>query len=410
MSKPGRIVAIDTLRGFALLGILLMNIMSFSMPEIAYFNPSAYGFHLWFDQLTYFIVHVIADQKFMSIFSMLFGASVMLIITKMEGKGHSPLRYHYVRNFWLLLLGLLHSLLIWVGDILTIYALSAFLLYPLRRLSPRWQFGVGLALFLSPALTYLWGGLVVPTLDDPAIAELSAMWKPSAAALQATIDLYQGPYQPPAMRPISDGGDGPVGDAVGVYYLAFLHNFFARALGMMLMGMALFTWGVLTAKRSDAFYRWMMGIGLTVGPGLSIVGLALNSRAEWSAVFSPFFGQVLNLLATPLTATGYVALIMLWSRTALWRRLQDALSSVGRMALTNYIGQSVLATFIFHGWGLGLFGSVGRAMQIGFVVAIWAFQLVLSVWWMQRFRYGPLEWLWRSLSLWRLQPMRKVVS
>ena len=176
---------------------------------------------------------------------------------------------------------------------------------------------------------------------------------------------------------------------------------------MMLIGMALFSWGVVTADKSTTFYHRMLLIGLSVGPALSIIGLLLHAQNGWNALYSPFAGQIFNHVATLFTASGYVALIMLWSRTDRWRKLQDALANVGKMALTNYIGQSLIATFIFYGWGLGLFGGVNRAAQLLLVAAIWGFQIVFSSWWLARFRYGPLEWLWRSLALGRLQPLRK---
>ena len=118
-------------------------------------------------------------------------------------------------------------------------------------------------------------------------------------------------------------------------------------------------------------------------------------------------GRIPNLLATPLVVFGYVGLIMLWSRTPLWAGLQARLAATGRMALTNYIGQSLLGTFVFYGFGLGLFGSVNRIGQLGVVLLIWLLQLWLSPIWLRHFRYGPLEWAWRSLSHFRLQPLRR---
>lgn len=398
-----RIVAIDTLRGFALLGILLMNIMYFAMPQLAYFNLTPYYSTEWYDRLTFTIVEVIANQKFMALFSILFGASVMLITSKMEEKDNPSLRYHYVRNFWLLLIGLAHSTFIWSGDVLALYAVSAFFLYPIRKLAARWHFILGLVIFLSAAPIYWLAGEILPFLDDDAIAELVEFWEPSEAEKQALIEQYRGPYQ------LANTYENPqdISDGVGIYYLTLLYNFFTRALGMMMMGMALFTWGILTASKSDIFYRRLVFIGLGIGLGLSVIGVILHEQYNWHALYSPFFGRIPNHVATPFTAFGYIGLIMLWSRTDLWRRLQDGLSDVGRMALTNYIVQSVIGTFIFYGWGLGLFGSVNRATQLLFVLGIWIFQIFFSVWWMARFRYGPLEWLWRSLSLWQIQSIRR---
>lgn len=334
-----RIVAIDTLRGFALLGILLMNIMYFAMPQLAYFNLTPYYSTEWYDRLTFALVEVIANQKFMALFSMLFGASVMLITSKMEEKGNNPLRYHYVRNFWLLLIGLAHSTFIWSGDVLALYAVSAFFLYPIRKLAARWQFILGLMIFLSAAPTYWLAGEIIPFLDNDAITELVEFWEPPEAEKQAIVEEYLGAYQFASAYENENTQD--IGDGVGIYYLALLYNFFTRALGMMMMGMALFTWGVLTSSKSAVFYRRMVFIGLGVGLGLSIIGVILHEQYNWHVFYSPFFGRIPNHVATPFTAFGYIGLIMLWSRTDLWRRLQDGLSNVGRMALTNYIGRSM---------------------------------------------------------------------
>ncbi len=402
-ANPQRIIAIDTLRGFALLGILLMNIMFYAMPQIAYFNPTTLFGAAWYDRLAYALVHVVAENKFMALFSLLFGASVVLITNKTASKGSNPARYHYTRNFWLLVIGLMHMNLLWSGDVLALYAVSAFVLYPLRKLATRRQFVLGLVIFLSPVLVYWAAGAAAAQLDDASIAGLVDVWQPSAAMIQTKIDSYLGAYRLATTYESTDTESL----AAGFYYIALLYNFFTRALGMMLIGMALFSWGVVTAGKSRAFYRRLLLIGLSVGPLLSIIGLVLHEQKGWDALYSPFAGQLFNHVATPFTAFGYVALIMLWSRTDLWRNVQDGLANVGKMALTNYIGQSLIATFIFYGWGLGLFGSVNRAAQLLFVVAIWGFQLIFSSWWLTRFRYGPLEWLWRSLTYGRLQPLSK---
>lgn len=398
-----RIIAIDTLRGFALFGILLMNIMFYAMPQIAYFNPTTLFGAAWYDRLAYGLVHVVAENKFMALFSLLFGASVVLITNKTESKGSNPARYHYTRNFWLLVIGLIHMNLLWSGDVLALYAVSAFVLYPLRKLATRRQFVLGLVIFLSPVLVYWAAGAAAAQLDDASIAGLVDVWQPSAAMIQAKIDSYLGSYRLATSYESTDTQSL----AAGFYYIALLYNFFTRALGMMLIGMALFSWGVVTAGKRPAFYRRLLLIGLSVGPVLSIIGLVLHEQNGWNALYSPFAGQIFNYVATPFTAFGYVALMMLWSRTDRWRNLQDGLANVGKMALTNYIGQSLIATFIFYGWGLGLFGSVNRAAQWLFVVAIWGLQIIFSSWWMTRFRYGPLEWLWRSLTYGRLQPLNK---
>lgn len=395
-----RIVAIDTLRGFALLGILLMNIMSFAMPAVAYYNPTVYGGQEWYNRLTYAFVHVLADQKFMALFSLLFGASVTLLLTKLREREQNAARFHYTRNFWLLVIGILHSLL-WYGDILAIYAVSAFVLFFFRNMQARWQFIIGLLLFLSPALLYFGADAIINTTYDGDYSTLEAVWNPPAEVLNAEVEAVQAGEL--ASDPFSEAGD----NALGIYTLAFAYNAFIRALGMMLIGMAFFTWGIVTAQKSDAFYRRLLLVGFGVGIPLAVLGLWLHESANWAVTYSPMIGQIPNLLATPLIASAYVALIMLWSRTELWQALQLRLAAVGQMALTNYILQTLLATFLFYGYGLGWFGTLDRFAQLGVVLAIWGLQLVISPLWMARFRYGPLEWLWRTLSYGKLQPIRR---
>ncbi|RMF48463.1 MAG: DUF418 domain-containing protein [Anaerolineae bacterium] len=174
---------------------------------------------------------------------------------------------------------------------------------------------------------------------------------------------------------------------------------------MMLVGMAFYRWGILSAQRDARFYRRMAAWGF--GLGLPLVGWGLFQyyAHHWEATYSLFIGRIPNHLATPLIASGYIALVMLWSRSTRGRGMQERLVAVGRTALSNYIGQSLLGTFLFYGWGLGLFARFDRLALMGFIAGIWALQLALAPWWLRRFRYGPLEWLWRSLSHFRPQPL-----
>ncbi|MEM8862459.1 MAG: DUF418 domain-containing protein [Chloroflexota bacterium] len=397
-----RIVAIDILRGFALMGILVMNIMSFAMPDTAYYNPAAFGGDEWFNQLTYAVVHVMADQKFMALFSLLFGASVMLIINNLESKGEKTARFHYVRNFWLLIFGIVHATYIWAGDILMIYAACSFVLYFMRKLAPKWQFTLGLIIFLLPALGYIIGYEVVGEMPASDIATLESYWAPSDAELNAEIDYYLGNETDSAIA----WGEA-AGPAIDVYDVTALIEFFTRAFGMMLMGMALFSWGVITAQFSDQFYRRMVLTGFGIGVPIAALGVWFNSANNWAALESVFIGRIPNLIATPFVAAGYIGLVMLWSRSEIWAGLQQRLAAAGRMALTNYIAQSIIGTFIFYGFGLGMYGSLNRLMLLPVVVIIWAIQLWYSPLWLRYFRYGPLEWLWRSLSHWKIQPIRR---
>lgn len=402
-----RITAIDLLRGFALLGILLMNIASFAMPDVAYYNPTVFGGNDLLNRAVYSVTHVLVDQKIMAVFSMLFGASVMLLTNKLEAKGEKTARVYFLRNFWLLIIGLIHAAFIWSGDILIIYALCSFVLYFLRRLPTKWQFGLGVTVFLLPSLLNVGIQLIVPAFAEADLASLNAYWQPTQTAVADDLALFQGTYsQQVAHRMTAETAvAGTYTNGQFFLDISLLTEFFLRALGMMLVGMAFYTWGILTAQRSDQFYKRMVWIGFGTGLPIVLAGLFLHNANGWRATYAIFTGRVPNHFATPLIASGYIALIMLWSRRPFLKGLQNRLTAVGQTALTNYIFQSLLATFIFYGFGLGLYGQLNRLAQLSVVVGIWGVQLLISHWWMARFRYGPLEWAWRTVTYWRWQPM-----
>ncbi|MEM7116642.1 MAG: DUF418 domain-containing protein [Chloroflexota bacterium] len=408
-----RIVAIDVLRGFALMGILLMNMSSFAMPSWAYSNPVAYGGDDIWNRLAFSFSHIFADQKMMALFSMLFGASVILVTRNMEKKGQSSFKFHYLRNFWLLIIGLLHSVLVWDGDILMIYAICSFVLYLLRKLSAKWQFGLGLFIFFVPAFYNVWANSALPSLQTADLQSLEVAWQPTDADIAEEITYYQGDYGNQVawrLGTADSGTDNTYTDGQAILDLGQTLEFFLRAFGMMLIGMAYYNWGVLTAKRSDDFYWKLAAVGFGLGLPLVLIGLFQFTANGWSATHSLFVGRNWNHLATPFIASGYIALVMLWSRSEFLNGLRDRLAAAGRMALTNYIGQSILGTFIFYGFGLGLFGSASRIQQWFFILLIWTIQLLFSKWWLSRYQYGPLEWLWRMLSRLQWQPLKKRVA
>ncbi len=403
-AKPARITAIDTLRGFALCGILVMNIMSFAMPDEAYYNPTIYGGDDLLNRLVYGFAHLFFDQKFMAIFSMLFGASVMLILSKARDKGTSGARIHYTRNFWLLVIGVLHGIFLWEGDILRIYAVCSFILFFFRNVKPRVQLVLGIIIFLLPSGANLFIANELPNLDAAGQQILVDNFAPSETVLAKDIALFQNRT---SLQPSYDLAASRGNEAQNLIDLALLVDILARALGMMLIGMSFYSLGILTAQRSQTFYRRMVFLGF--GVGFPIVGFGLYQYIlrDWEASYSLFVGRIPNHIATIFIASGYIALIMLWSKHDVWHRAQNSLAAVGRMALSNYIGQTLLATFVFYGYGLGLYGQFNRIAQLGVVIVIWTIQILVSPWWLKRFRYGPLEWLWRSLTYLRIESMRK---
>ena len=401
VSEAGRIHAIDILRGFAVLGILIVNIWTFAWLATTYPNPSAApggglaGIDLWI----WGAVNLFADTKFISIFSMLFGAGIALMSERMERRGASSRGLHYRRQFWLLALGLLHAYGIWHGDILVPYALCGFLLYPCRRWSPRrllWTGGVAIAV-----VVLLFGllQLSIPFVSAEERTALAAEWAPPPAQLDAEIAAMRGGWA--AQLPIRATYAAFV---QGIAFPAFL---LWRVGGLMLVGMALYKLGVLSGRRPAAFYRRLAGWGLGLGLPVVAAGLWYNVAGGFAWERSTFGGSLFNYVGSVGVFLGYVGLVMLVARGTRMAGVRARLAAVGRMALTNYIAQSVFCSLIFYGHGLGAFERAGSVACVGIVVAIWGLQLAWSPWWLARFRFGPLEWLWRTLSYGRRQPMRR---
>ena len=398
VAETGRIDAIDVLRGFALLGILVMNIQSFAMPQAAYFNPTAYGdleganLHVWL------LGRMLADQKFMTIFSMLFGAGIVLMAERAEARGGAG-RLHCRRMGWLIVIGLLHAHLLWFGDILFTYAVCGMAVYPLRRLSPGRLIALGTALLAVTSVLTVAAGLSLPHWPEDARAALTDEgWRPPPAAIEAELAVYRGGWLDQL----------PARSSAALGFQTFILVFWAfwRAGGLMLIGMALFKRGVFSAQRSPRFYAGLIAAAVLAGLPLQAYGLALDFARGWQ-VWSFFIGLQFNYWPSIAVSLGYVGAVMLVCRTASLRGLTRPFAAVGRTALTNYLLQTVLCTTIFYGHGLGLFGSVDRAGQMGVAAGVWALQLVASPLWLRRFRFGPAEWAWRSLTYGERQPLRR---
>lgn len=407
--RDERIVAIDILRGCAILGILLMNITNFAMPDAAYNNPTVYGGDDIFNRGLYGFLHIFADQKFMGIFSLLFGASAMLLIDKVREKGGKVARVHYLRNLWLLLFGLLHSIFLWAGDVLLVYALCALLLFFFRNLKASWQWILGIIIFLLPTIFNLLIAQQLSHWDTSRLENFQTVLLPSEASIAEELRIFRADYAEQVSyrvqaEPTNENPDYFISE------VAFLLEIFARSFGMMLIGMAFYNWGIVTAQRSQQFYRRLLLIGFGVGLPIVSFGLYQYIQHDWEASYALFMGRIPNHIATLLMVAGYVAVVMLWSEASAGQQLKKRLAAVGRMAFSNYIGQSILASLIFYGWGLGLYGHLDRVAQLAIVLLIWALQLIISPWWLARFHYGPLEWLWRCLSYWRIEKFRKEVQ
>lgn len=338
-------------------------------------NLDTPGTETWLDWAVGGFGEIFIDQKFMALFSMLFGAGIVLFADRAAAKGRRAGLLSLWRNLLLLLIGIAHSI-VWDGDVLVVYAIASPVLIAVRHWSPRLLAMLGVAtVMISPVAAWL------------------------------------------AQRTVGTGGEGlgeywfstgELSDAVGLFLLT---DFFARAIGMMLIGVALYRVGFLSGELAPALYRRVAVVGLTSGLGLASLGLALSVIDDFSPDFA-LVGTIPNTIGTIPASIGFAAAISLWNtkaaaapsgaRSAFWHlRLQ----AVGRMALTNYLAQTVLGVLVLT---LLLDGvDLTRTGVVVFVLLVWFLQLAWSAPWLDRFRWGPAEWLWRSATYRRVQPLKR---
>ena len=394
-----RIQSIDILRGVAVLGILIMNIQSFSMIMATYTNPMAYGNMEGINKWIWIISHIIANEKFMTLFSMLFGAGVVLLYERKSGQGKHSGRVHYFRNFWLLIFGLLHAFLLWHGDILVAYSLCGFFVFLFREKHPKTLLIWAGGFFIVPVILNLFTGWSLQFWSEEQINQTMLSWKPGAEVIQKEIAGMQGT--------IWEQFQTRLPETSMMLTFLFFWLIFWRVTACMLIGMALYKSGVLLAKKSKVYYQRMVLIGALLGLPLIILGVVLNFRFEWKMEFSMFIGNQFNYFASLALSMSYLGLIMLLSKSTNFNKLKSVFSAVGKMAFTNYILMSVLGGLIFYGHGLGLYGQVDRIFQVLLMFAIWGIILIISPFWLKRFYYGPLEWLWRVLTYWNFIPFKR---
>ena len=405
-----RYQSLDALRGFAVMGILLMNIIGFSMPMAAYVNPAAWGGADGPDFWAWAIAFVVIDGKMRGLFSLLFGASMLLIVERAEAKGEDATSVHLRRMFWLFLFGLIHFCFIWAGDILALYALCGAFALSLRALSVRGLIWMGSAFMLLNIL--LWAMTLLSVHDARfaalaigASAEAQAEFAAILAELGASggdrvrkdIALHLGSYGALVGSRISDVLGGLVGQ---------LFAYGPETIGLMAWGMALFKSGALTGA-------WAQGQYLRAASIAYAIGLPLSLMLVWAATSSGFdplvmadifyAGSMPPRMAVMLGHT----MLLLWLISRMRGRLLERIAATGRAAFSNYIATSIVMTTIFYGYGLGLYGGLPRAAVYLFVPPMWFAMLLWSKPWLDRFQYGPLEWLWRSLARGHRQPFNK---
>ena len=409
-TSSDRIFSLDMIRGVAVMGIFSVNVIAFAMIEAAYFNPPAYGGWHGADLGLWATNMLVIDGKMRTLFSMLFGASTLLVIERAELAGRSGPKVHIRRMLVLLGFGLIHFYLIWFGDILTLYAASGLVVFLFRKLSVQRLIALGAAFLVGGML--LFSGFMfsqfhadlaahAPGATQASIKEWNeglGSFYPSAAKIAEDKALHLGPWISFVSDNLRDWNQ------VIVNTLIFMPD----TIGLMLLGMAGYKSGFLTGEWSDADYRRVARTAIPIGlvACACIVAYDIYSNFYIVGVFAAFV-----ILATPfitVMAFGYAALIILLSRGQGW--LAQRIAAAGRSAFTNYLGTSLIATSVFYGWGLGLYGSLSRWQAWLLVPIVWAVMLAWSKPWLERFNYGPLEWAWRSLARGKLQAMRKPQS
>lgn len=405
--SASRIVTLDIIRGVAVMGIFSVNIIAFAMIEAAYFNPAASGGRTGADLIVWAANMILIDGKMRTLFSMLFGASMLLVIERAEASGRSGAVVHVRRMLVLLGFGLIHYYLIWFGDILTLYAVCGLIAFLFRNLPVEKQVALGAAFLLghmllfSGVMSHMYGTDVAAhaaNATPDAIEDWNdglGIFYPSAAQLADDKAIHLGSWLHFVQSRLANFTD--------IFPSTIL--FIPDTVGLMLLGMAGYRSGFLTGAWDDRAYRRIAIVGITVGVlcGIGIVVYDLASHFYIVGMMTAF-----GVVATPfhtMMAGGYAALIILLSRGL--GPLARRVAAAGRCAFTNYLGTSLLATFIFYGWGLGYYGQLSRAEAWLLVPVFWTIMLLWSKPWLDHFNYGPFEWAWRSLARGKLQPMRK---
>jgi uncharacterized protein len=419
VSRAERISSIDLLRGFSLLGILLMNIISFGLPEQAYGNPAAGGGSTGWNLYIWATNYILFEGKMRAIFSMLFGAGIVIFTSRLEerGAGIRTADLYSRRMLWLLLFGMVHAYFFWVGDILYSYALTGLLLFAVRKAPPKYLLIAGVVIL----------GLIMPS-QILEVRELEHMKAKAAAAdaaqkagktltdqqkedqkkwterlknmtpdperIKKEIDAHRNGYR--------SGFAYRSGDVRGIESLGYYSFIFFDVCGMMLIGMALFKYGYFSAQASYGRY-------LTVALFGYAIGIAWNSVVVYRDIHSHFdpivFSQAESVYQYErlLVALAHASLVMIIAKAGVLTWLTSRIAAVGQMALTNYFMDTLVCTTIFD--RMKYFGQWQRYQVYFVVAALWTFQIVVSKIWLAYFRFGPVEWFWRSLTYWKRQPM-----
>ncbi|KAF1711212.1 hypothetical protein CSC70_04655 [Pseudoxanthomonas kalamensis DSM 18571] len=406
---PGeRLQSLDVVRGFALLGILLMNMEGFVGPTWSAgggIDPALGGLDRWADGLIYLLV----QGKFYTLFSLLFGMGFAVMSQRAETAGRDFAGVYWRRGLVLLGIGLLHAVLVWSGDILVAYALLSFFLLAFRPLRGGWLVVLALLAYAAPSALMLMIGAVGSLMQlDPQAASgwnemMSEQQKMMASLIEAQRQAFgNGSWLEAVRQRLQDLG----------LALTNLTMVGPQVFGMFLLGAWFVHSGaIVQPQRFPRLYAALRWIALPAG--LAAMGLSIALQPDMSVLrfdLRSGFAYSLAMLAGLLLCLAYLAWLLRGLQSPRGRRLLAWLAPAGRMALSNYLLQSLVCTWVFYGYGLGYFEQLPRAWQVPFALALFCAQVLLSRAWLARFRFGPAEWVWRSLTYLKPQPMRQTVA
>lgn len=421
VTQRERIFTVDVVRGFALMGILVMNIAAFSGPLEMYINPLMVGNHRTFNLIAWSIRWILFEGKMRAAFSMLFGAGVVLLTERAELRGSRNVADVFLRrNMWLMLFGIIHFYFVWIGDILFFYGLTALLfLYPCRKVRSRnlliagvlvLAIGMGSDAFQSvnsirernrgleaQALSNAGKKLTQSQQDD--LKKWNETLEKRKKEHDSDLKAMRGSY----LDALKYHGEwGPRIQATSYYMFGF-----ADLLGMMLIGMGLYRAGFLTGALSYRAYGWTIAIGY-------LLSLPINGIQTWGLIRDNFQPEsawwVLYQMGRLTGAVANIAVVVLVVKAGLAPWLTKRVAAVGQTAISNYLFTSISCTLLFNGFGFGLYGKLEYYQLYAVVACVWALNLIISPLWLRRFRFGPMEWVWRSLTYWKPQPMRRCVD